>query len=1131
MHALASLCLLAANSFTAAERLSWDFEDGLGGWKVWGTTREMGSTAGVLTLSTDSAHAGKRCLCINDCFANGNPYAVFVAPVDAAKTYVFSGYIRAPETTGAAPHVWIMPVSKSDGREKALKSLGPDPFFPFGVGKAWQRFRFTLPKLNPETTHVYLAIRPAQNSDPKWQGKLWVDELAFFPQEFKPLDLSPVANRGFRDRAAGAQSDPQDIDLRGIHGGPLPIAGLTFKILDPAQNGGKSVLALRSDRAPAVAAVKVDAHCDFLYLLHTAAGVAADAAVGSASWRYADGSTRSTAVVCGDQVGDWRDGRVRSAFSKAYDELNPSVKPLHLFAAGLANPAPEKPVTSVVLKPAEQGRALWLVLAAEIGVGDNVVELARAAARDPAKWKPFAPGLKTAAAPLLDLSFLLDAPAGKHGFVKSVGGHFAFEDGTPARFVGVNIHSHQGLLPSKEQAQRVARTLSRYGVNLVRLHLMEYVLIDETRPDRQTPAPDQVWDRFDYLVKCFKDRGIYIELDSLSGLSANRPAPDAFPGAADYPGHRAWWTYHPKLQELGRAWTKVLLTHHNRYTGNRLVDEPAVALMMLVNEQSIFFDWKETAKPTPPAIRQILTQRYNEWLVNRFGNRASLAKAWRGSDGQTLLQADEDPIQGTVTCWELYSLILTQRVPPDGQGRLAPPRQRTLMQFLKELQTDVYTDYIAFLKTLGLKVPVAGSNIEFDLADLETCRATGFTSQNMYYEHASHVGKALGFANVPEMLCDPISSGKLVHPGIAAAKLNNLPVTSTEHDTMWPQEWRSAHNLSVYSQAAFQNWDAMFWYCYMGGYGLSWDDAEKMTAVSYPTVEFNDAALAGLLPAAALLYHRRDVAPGRRLVQVVYNPELVDVFGPRVRAGGFPWNYLTWVSRVEGVFGQPDGRAAFTVGPGGPHSMRLGAEDLLQPAADQARMLDAALKKEGLIAGSQGLQEGRVVSDTGELVRNWKEGLLLIDTPRTQAFSGFPAAAVKLHDVTVKLNIPFATIAVQSLDSAPIAAARKLLLTAVARVENDRDTVAYGQIVPTPNGAFRGERLLVTPAAKRGLGARARMELVDATISIAGGALRLTPIAADGSALEAASLCEQQQGSAQVKLGRHATIWYLLERP
>ena len=41
----------------------------------------------------------------------------------------------------------------------------------------------------------------------------------------------------------------------------------------------------------------------------------------------------------------------------------------------------------------------------------------------------------------VDLSFLNrdERPAGRHGFVKAIGDHFVFEDGTPTRFWGGNL--------------------------------------------------------------------------------------------------------------------------------------------------------------------------------------------------------------------------------------------------------------------------------------------------------------------------------------------------------------------------------------------------------------------------------------------------------------------------------------------------------------------------------------------------------------------------------------------------------------------------------------------------------------------------------------------------------------------
>lgn len=38
---------------------------------------------------------------------------------------------------------------------------------------------------------------------------------------------------------------------------------------------------------------------------------------------------------------------------------------------------------------------------------------------------------------VLDYSYLLDAPAGKHGFVTTRNGHFYFEGGVRAKFLGL----------------------------------------------------------------------------------------------------------------------------------------------------------------------------------------------------------------------------------------------------------------------------------------------------------------------------------------------------------------------------------------------------------------------------------------------------------------------------------------------------------------------------------------------------------------------------------------------------------------------------------------------------------------------------------------------------------------------
>ncbi|MCS6950366.1 MAG: carbohydrate binding domain-containing protein, partial [bacterium] len=73
---------------------------------------------------------------------------------------------------------------------------------------------------------------------------------------------------------------------------------------------------------------------------------------------------------------------------------------------------------------------------------------------------------------VVDLSRYLHKPAGKHGFLTVRNGKFVFEDGTPARFWGVNIVAGNVFM-DKTTAERTAARLAKFGCNMVRLHHMD----------------------------------------------------------------------------------------------------------------------------------------------------------------------------------------------------------------------------------------------------------------------------------------------------------------------------------------------------------------------------------------------------------------------------------------------------------------------------------------------------------------------------------------------------------------------------------------------------------------------------------------------------------------------------------
>jgi hypothetical protein len=79
-----------------------------------------------------------------------------------------------------------------------------------------------------------------------------------------------------------------------------------------------------------------------------------------------------------------------------------------------------------------------------------------------------------------------------------------------------------------------------------------------------------------------------------------------------------------------------------------------------------------------------------------------------------------------------------------------------------------------------------------------------------------------------------------------------------------------------------------------------------------------------------------------------------------------------------------------------------------------------------------------VLSDTGELYRNWKKNYGWIDTPKTKCAYGFLAknGVMDLKGASVDSKTDFAVIAMSSLTDEAISSSDNILLTAVGRAVN-----------------------------------------------------------------------------------------------
>jgi len=327
-----------------------------------------------------------------------------------------------------------------------------------------------------------------------------------------------------------------------------------------------------------------------------------------------------------------------------------------------------------------------------------------------------------------------------------------------------------------------------------------------------------------------------------------------------------------------------------------------------------------------------------------------------------------------------------------------------------------------------------------------------FTDQHYYWDHPS-MFHPVTVQNRPLLAESPLQPSGWQRGStsvLAAAKVAGKPFFCTEWGFPYPNQYRCEGPLLLAAYACLQDWD-----------GITATHYSQQTvrppegALRGPFVIYNDPLTFGQFPAAALLFHRHDVAAARRLVQVAFSR--VDAFNCQ------PWHslpsrFLPYISREESCFfderysGSPDVVVSSGLSATGDYAAaarRLVYSnnpwcDLRNRVRANPEPLDAPALYERFQsrASEWGLGElqqeaGRLRSDNGQLTLEFARRFLSIDTARTQGAVGFLAGArVELRDVVIECQTEFCAVTVSSLDDAPVGTSRRCLITAVARAEN-----------------------------------------------------------------------------------------------
>ena len=256
------------------------------------------------------------------------------------------------------------------------------------------------------------------------------------------------------------------------------------------------------------------------------------------------------------------------------------------------------------------------------------------AALDETDMFPFVPSYD-APGNVVNMSHLLDAPAGKHGRIRVEGGRFVNDRGR-VRLHATNLTGPANF-PTHEEAERLAARLARFGVNCVRLHYFDSsygtfmlpaepgILAEDFRTRRRFDPERR--DRQDYLVAQFKKHGIYVDVNL--HVARTLDARDGFAPGTPW-ANKGVDQFDPRIIAEEKAYAKELLEHVNPYTGLSYLKDPVVAVVELNNEDAL---WNQYLGGALDNLGQpyatVFKNLWNDWLVRKYATDEALRAAWK----------------------------------------------------------------------------------------------------------------------------------------------------------------------------------------------------------------------------------------------------------------------------------------------------------------------------------------------------------------------------------------------------------------------------------------------------------------------------------------------------------------------
>lgn len=570
-------------------------------------------------------------------------------------------------------------------------------------------------------------------------------------------------------------------------------------------------------------------------------------------------------------------------------------------------------------------------------------------------------------------AFPVDAPAGNRGRIHRDGSGFVDEAGESIKLWGINA----SMPATAELMEQQAEMYANLGINLVRHHTVLGMISGPDGID-----PDKM-DRYDQWFSLLKNAGVYVQWSIFYPLVIQES--DGYPLFDDLNGGSTSGlvTVFPALQDLEWAVLEPLLNHTNPYTGLSYTDDPALAVLEIRNEDSIFFHnpLNPLADGTYSAHAAALQGDWADWLAENYEDDTALATAW--GDGMRAGDSLENPSMSIYGAWEMAA---------DGptMNPIEVERMGDWIAFLAERQRDGYERRIERARSVGFDGVMVSTawwagGPAAALANLWTDDAADAIDRHGYY------GGGTEMEPWHQLFVGPVSTGSmLTEPGQGVFHKAALQVAGKP---MMMSEWTSSPPNRQKLEAV-----PMFGFYGMGLYG--WDASTHFQG--------GHAWFDGGWPGWGIW-------------------------------GGQTPHHLGQFFAVSRAIHEGH------IQEGDPAAVLHFTEDEIATGVDARPTVDPWLAAIGpqTVSFSPGTSEVESVDDyrdgnfiestTGELSWN-TDGYFLIETDRTQGVVGAAGGLThNLPDVTVELTTEFVSLLFTSLDGLPLGDSGSILITAIAR--------------------------------------------------------------------------------------------------